>query len=297
MNLHEFVQKYPSAAMHLKSGKDFTYRYYKNPNSEVTLVLLTGGIGLSDLFYLHFERFAKDFSVMTFDYQMQFSDNKEFAAATAELLSKLNVKAWLVGQSLGGVVAQIIAKNHPEVVEGLVLSNTCSLAKDMGDEAYRHVMNMVENEEKSKKMMKFIPFGLFKRLMKAAVMKKLADDLTAEQKSLMEGLCDAMVQLLTKPYQLHMADFLIDVKNHLCMTRRDFEQWNGKVLLILSADDNTFNQACKDSLIALMPDPTVVTNILGGHLALLVKLDIYADTVSGFITGHELPVNTHQAPQ
>ena len=138
--------------------------------------------------------------------------------------------------------------------------------------------------------MKFIPFGLFKRLMKAAVMKKLADDLTADQKSLMEVLCDAMVQLLTKPYQLHMADFLIDVKNHLCMTRRDFEQWDGKVLLILSADDNTFNQACKDSLIALMPDPTVVTNILGGHLALLVKLDIYADTVSGFITGHEPPV-------
>ena len=64
----------------------------------------------------------------------------------AELLSKLNVKAWLVGQSLGRVVAQIIAKNHPEVVAGLVLSNTCSLAKDMGDEAYRHVMNIVENE-------------------------------------------------------------------------------------------------------------------------------------------------------
>ena len=286
MNLQEFIKKYPATTLRLKNGKDFTYRYYKNPNSTITLVLLTGGIGLSDLFYLHFERFAKDFSVITFDYQMQFADNREFAAATAELLSKLNVKAWLVGQSLGGIVAQIIAKNHPKVVEGLVLSNTCSLAKDMGDEAYCHVMKMVESEEKSKKMMKFIPFGLFKRLMKAAVMKKLADDLTAEQKSLMEGLCDAMLILLTKPYQLHMADFLVDVKNHLCMTRKDFEQWDDKVLLILSADDHTFNQACKNSLIALMPNPTVVTNILGGHLALLVKLDIYADTVSNYITGH-----------
>ena len=31
-----------------------------------------------------------------------------------------------MGQSLGGVVAQVIASRHPEVVEGLVLSNTCS---------------------------------------------------------------------------------------------------------------------------------------------------------------------------
>ena len=40
---------------------------------------VTGGIGLSDLFYQHFARFARDFSVLTFDYQMPFADNSEFA--------------------------------------------------------------------------------------------------------------------------------------------------------------------------------------------------------------------------
>ena len=88
--------------------------------------MLTGGIGLSDLFYLHFERFAKDFSVITFDYQIQFENNAEFAAAVAELLKKLDEKVWLVGQSLGGIVAQIIAKNYPGIIEGIVHSNTCS---------------------------------------------------------------------------------------------------------------------------------------------------------------------------
>ena len=37
--------------------------------------LLMGGIGLSDLFYKHFTRFAGDCSVLTFDYQIQFADN------------------------------------------------------------------------------------------------------------------------------------------------------------------------------------------------------------------------------
>ena len=37
-------------------------------------------------------------------------------------------------------------------------------------------------------------------------------------------------------------------------------------------------------MISIMTNPTVVTNITGGHLALLVKLDKYADTVSDYIT-------------
>ena len=283
MTLQAFYTKYPAETMPLNSGKSFTYRYHKNGKANATLVLLTGGIGLSDLFYLHFDRFARDFSVMTFDYQMQFADNREFAAAVAELLERLQIRAWLVGQSLGGIVAQIIAKNHPQVVKGMVLSNTCSLDKDMGDEAYTHLMGMIRSEEKSKKMMRFIPFGLFKRLMKMAVMKKMAPTFTQGEKALMEGLCDAMLPLLTCEYELHMIDFLVDAQNHFGMMRADFEKWDDRVLLILSEDDHTFNQACKDSLIAIMPNPTVVTNILGGHLALLVKLEQYAQSVSDYI--------------
>ena len=54
MSLENFYQKYPQQTTELSTGKLFTYRYYKNPKSKATIVLLTGGIGLSDLFYLHF---------------------------------------------------------------------------------------------------------------------------------------------------------------------------------------------------------------------------------------------------
>lgn len=55
-------------------------------------MLLTGGIGLSDLFYRHFDRFSRDFSVLTFDYQIPFADNGEFADAVVELLHSLRKK-------------------------------------------------------------------------------------------------------------------------------------------------------------------------------------------------------------
>ena len=50
--------------------------------------------------------------MLTFDYQLQFGDNGEFADAVAALLRHLKEKVWLVGQSLGGVVAQVIASRH-----------------------------------------------------------------------------------------------------------------------------------------------------------------------------------------
>ena len=183
MTLAEFRRVYPTAAFTVSSGKLFTYRYYQNPKAKATLVLLTGGIGLSDLFYKHFARFARDFSVLTFDYQLQFGDNGEFADAVAELLRHLKEKVWLVGQSLGGVVAQVIASRHPEVVEGLVLSNTCSLSGNMSKDGYQDLMKIIESQRKFKKWLAFLPFPLIKRMMRWAVMKKKTDGFTAQEKA------------------------------------------------------------------------------------------------------------------
>ena len=49
MTIQEFYQKFPDTAVRLSTGKDFIYRHYKNNKAKATLVLLTGGIGLSDL--------------------------------------------------------------------------------------------------------------------------------------------------------------------------------------------------------------------------------------------------------
>lgn len=283
MTLAEFRRAYPAATYTVSGGKPFVYRYCKNPQAKATLVLLTGGIGLSDLFYQHFAQFARDFSVLTFDYQLPFENNARFADAVAELLGYLEEKVWLVGQSLGGVVAQIIARRHPEAVVGLVLSNTCSLFGSMSEEGYRDLMAMIESQRKFKKWLNVLPFALIKRMMRRAVLNMKTDNFTAAEKVAMEEICGAMLELLTKPYEAHMIDFLCDAEHHFGMSREDFAPWAGRVLLILSEDDTTFSPACKRDLIDLMPDPTVVTDLTGGHLALMVRLEQYAELVTEFI--------------
>lgn len=263
-------------------GYDFNYRYHKHENSQITIVLLTGGIGLSDLFFQHFTEFSKDYSVITFDYASDYKDNKQLAKAIATLLEQLSVKAYLIGQSLGGIIAQIVAKYYPNVVEGLILSNTGSLSEEMDDSAKEELQAMIDRQSKALKMIKLMPFALVKKMMKRAVMKKLnhASDLEIR---IMEGLCEEMVLMLTKEYELHMINLLINMQNYWNMKPIDFEKYKGKVLLILSKDDHTFNESIKKSLIELMPEPKVVTDITGGHLALMLKFERYAGTVRDFI--------------
>ena len=144
-------------------------------------------------------------------------------------------------------------------------------------------MRMIEGHRKFKKCLTCLPFPLIKRMIRWAVMKKKTDGFTSQEKAAMKELCGAMMELLTKPYEQHMIDFLLDAEHYFGMTRDDFALWEGRILLILSEDDATFTPACREDLIALMPSPTVVTDLTGGHLALMVRLEQYADLVTKFI--------------
>ena len=119
--------------------------------------------------------------------------------------------------------------------------------------------------------------------MKKAVLSKTSTQLSEAEKEIMADLCDEMVVSLTKKYQIHMSLLLKDLQNHWNMERADFVHLKGKILLILSDDDDTFNESVKDTLISIMPEPVVVTDILGGHLALMLKFDRYLQTIVQFI--------------
>ena len=283
MNFQEFTKTYPQQTMTLHNGKQFTYRLYENTDDKPTVVLLAGGIGLSDLFYVHFQKFAAHFSVMTFDFQMQFANHSELAEAVAEVLVRLNRKAWFAGQSLGGVIAQIIAKHHPECVDGLALSNTCTLAADISREAYEQTHRMVRHAKRSKYIIPFIPFRFYIRCMKKFIGKKKTKEIPPENMGEFAEAADLLSDLLTKRYISHMESLLADIENYADMKPADFQYLKDRVLLILSEDDDTFNQENKDALVNIMCEPTVVRNLTGGHLGPMFRADAYVQIIADYI--------------
>lgn len=96
-----FDRRFPLRQMTI-GGISFPYRHHVHSQNRETLLLLTGGIGLSDLFFHHFAAFAKDFSVLTCDYPLHCTTMAQLTDTLAQLLRTLGIRAWLVGHSEKG---------------------------------------------------------------------------------------------------------------------------------------------------------------------------------------------------
>lgn len=265
------------------NNKQLKYRYYNNPNSKQTIVLLVGGIGIADLIYKHFLKFSENFSVITFNYSFD-CNITELCILISELLKSLNTKAWLVGQSLGGFIAQLVATYHPEVVDGLVLSNTGCLSENLSNDDYMSLQKMIISTKKSKKLIKVMPINLFKKVIRKKITKKHAKEYNEEEMKILNEVFNVMDTQLNRKYQLHMSNLLIDLQYHFNNKKENFEFLEDKVLLILSPDDYTFTQGVRDELINIMHNPKVINDFTGGHIALMVKFDKYINAIKAYVS-------------
>lgn len=268
-------------------GADFTYRYYKNPDPAVnaTMVMLAGGSGLGDAFSMLGRIFMERYSLLSFNYPIAYEDNEKTADAIAELIRTVRAEnVYLWGQSYGGVLAQIIAKRHPDAVRGLILTSTASMSNNLRFEGMQCLVNMF-NEEKEKKNIgtyKKMPMKLLPSLMNLAFKKHLKDNPGAQT-----GVKEILKQVgpdMTKDYFCHMAHLLGDLRNYLgTHQKEDFAFFKGRVLIIEPDDDKTFTDDIKEELIRMMPDPRVVRELPGGHLAMMFDLEGFMKIMNDFM--------------
>ncbi|MBR1797767.1 MAG: alpha/beta hydrolase [Clostridiales bacterium] len=269
-------------------GKDFTYRYYKNPDPKVdaTMLMLAGGSGLGDAFAGMARAFTEKYSLINFNYPLGFTDNEAMADAIAELIKNIgatNVYLW--GQSYGGALAQIIAKKHPEVVKGLILTSTASMTGNLRYEGMKCLVNMFseEKEKKDIKTYKKLPMSLLPVLLNLAFKVKMKDNPAGQR--VVKDFIDYLKPDLTREYFIHMTRLLCDLRNHLGTHRKeDFEYLRGRILVIEPEDDDTFTADVKEGLINDMPDPVVNREISGGHLAMMFDTDNFIDVIDRFMS-------------
>lgn len=268
-------------------GNDFSYRYYKNPNPEknVTLVFLAGGTGLADAVFLFYSSLISKYSLMTFNYPVAFNTNGALADALAELLCILDApNVYLVGQSYGGLFAQVMAKRHPELIKGLILSGTCSMNNDLTYDGITSIVNFI-NPKKLKKNLridKYIPAKLLTPLLKLAFKKVSPDKDTAR---LLSEVVSVLKSSISKGYWYHMDLLLGDLmREYETHKPEHFESYRNETMLIFSEQDKIFSDELKNALVRLMPPPVVIHNMDGGHLALITNPEDYVNKIITFIS-------------
>ena len=274
------------------NGGDFAYRYYKNPNPKVnvTLLVLAGGTGLAEGMFAMAKTFMDKYSLISFNYPMAFQNNEATADAIYELIKYLKAEnVYLWGQSYGGLLAQIIAKRHPDAVKGLILTSTASFSNDIRYEGMRCLSEMI-NEEKEKKRQrqyKRFPMFLLPALMKLAFKKHMHN--APETYEAVKELMDQIKGSMTNAYFVHMDTLLGDLRNHFgTHHKEDFAYLKGRVLIIEPEDDKTFTEDIKDALVNIMTEPKVVRDMQGGHLAIMLSPDETLQIMDEFFATQKL---------
>ena len=274
------------------NGGEFSYRYYRNPNPRVnvTLLVLAGGTGMADGIFALAKSFMDKYSIISFNYPMAYKNNEATADAIYELIRYLKAEnVYLWGQSYGGLLAQIIAKRHPDAVKGLILTSTASLSNDIKYQGIKRFFEMI-SEEKEKKNKRFygnFPMFLLPAIMGLAFKKHLKNE--PETQKAVKELMKQIKRSMTNEYFVHMDTLLGDLRNYFGTHRKeDFAYLKGRVLIIEPDDDKTFTDDIKDALVDIMTEPVVVRDVKGGHLAVMLRPDETIQIIDEFIAAQKL---------
>jgi pimeloyl-ACP methyl ester carboxylesterase len=141
--------------------------YIKFGSGKNTLVLIAGlgiQVGLKGSAYpmaFMFREFSKNYTVYVFERILEIPEGyriKDMSDDIATALKRLEIrKADVVGVSQGGMIAQHLALEYPELVNKLVLAFTAPRAMDHLTEIIKHALRMLEKGQYKEVIRFFMP--------------------------------------------------------------------------------------------------------------------------------------------
>ena len=264
---------------HIKAG-GVIFRYILCGEGKKTLTILTGGMGIAELNFAFIEKLECSYRVLAFDYPMGNDTNAELVNSVHELINKLGIeKTVFIGESYGGYLAQMIAREYPDVTEGLCLFSTAGLNQATIESLKQKYSGLAKP---GIWILGHVPYNWLKPLLIKASLKKVKN-VPEKEYSYMKDFFTWAFKDYTGEFDVHMTSLLIDIMNQKPCRKTEFGYLNGKVMLILPDDDESFTTKMQKDLTALFEDPYVVEHITGGHLAPILQTKKYVKEIDTFM--------------
>ncbi|MDO4990057.1 MAG: alpha/beta hydrolase [Eubacteriales bacterium] len=143
----------------------FSMNYFRFGGGAKTLVILPGlsvqsVMGAADAVEAAYRSLENEFTVYLFDRRNELPPSysvRDMARDTAEAFQALGLKeVFLFGASQGGMIAQVIAIEHPELVSKMILGSSSS---HVHDEQYRVIDNWVRLAKSGDRVGLYLSFG------------------------------------------------------------------------------------------------------------------------------------------
>ena len=258
------------------NGKPYTYLV--SGEGERAIFLLPGGLGIGEPFFLHMLD-LEEFKVIAPSYP-DVTSLDELATGMHHIAEVEDTMRYsVVGQSAGGLVAQVLVRKFPQHLEKVVLSHTSTVTIDTSEV---EIAARVAGMKKRLRLLRLVPFFIIKRKLMNSI-DAIVETMRPDELYFWKGYFEYVFGMRTKRDQIAMTNMLIDFATHYRFAPSDLDGWPGKIMILDSDSDASIPRSERERVRKLYSSAEIHTLEGLGHLAILSERETYLRLIRAFL--------------
>ena len=250
--------------------------YVASAEKSETILLLTGGSGVSEPLFECVNHFSNTYQVITLNYPANTSMSDLAGNIKMIIEKETDSKVIVLGQSLGGMVAQVLMFHYPELIRKAILSHTTT--------AYSQIKNpdAITKKKKNLRLISKFP-GFLLRLATASRMKPVLKQNKLPDHDFWERLFLSEMKKRSKAELIAPLHLIVDFMEQYSFTPETFASLFDKTLIIDSEADTSFSKEEKEAVQSIFPTSKRVHFIDKPHLGLITHRTEYLEIIDAFL--------------
>jgi pimeloyl-ACP methyl ester carboxylesterase len=263
----DFHRDHPYSTMHFQGRER---EYLSCGEGKKAVIFLHGALVKPDMWFYPILELEKRYRIIAPLFTPQTMGAQEaMGFVRAILVAEAISTAMIVGYSYGGGVAQLFAEAHPEMVDKLVLSHT-GLAGREGS---------TEQIERTKKVVRFLPFFVMKKKLKGRIERVPASDWNAFHRAYFTQITAQLTRRIFLDYLESVLSFEDESKHLLA----DGREWQGETVLLGTRGDKDAFEFL-ETLSRLYPNAkSYIFEQGGGHHMVFLFPEEYTRVLSQYL--------------
>lgn len=266
----QFREKHPCKHLEVDGVH---WEYISCGNGPYTLLILPGGLRIAEHAYTYMEIFEDSYRVIVPTYPALENIDDITNGIVAILNVEVSSEVFVLGQSYGGIVAQVFVQRFPNRVKKLILSGTGPL---LATNIQAIILAIIIF------LVKVLPGDVVKRLYKESLSKIVV---VQESESLFwkDYLQELFSKRLTKSDVISHFLSSKDAIRKYAFDRTEVKPWQGKILILAGEKDPVSTESDWNAIAKFYPYSQIQIIPGAGHTAGMSNPDKYAKIVKEFL--------------
>jgi len=242
-------------------------------NGTEVLLLLTGGLRVVEAAFGFIQMFEDTYRVIAPTYPPLGTMGELVDGIAAVLDAEQVSEAFVLGQSYGGAVAQVLVQRYPSRVKKVVLSGTAPLIVVRWKKVLNSLLLAI-----AALLPERVVMSICRRIVSLVV------TVQESERAFWEAyLKELFRRRLTKADISSHFQTSRDAQTKYVYTRGEKSSWSGDVLVIWGENDHLRTERCRRGMLEIYPQAQIHVIAGGGHTVAMSEPVKYAAAVKGFL--------------